>query len=429
MDDYAQCRQLTAARGRLLLMLAALDLTTLTVTLTLVTLSMTLLLALAAWHAGTEQGLRHWALGNCALMLGLLLNVNQQHLHHSLSVVLANGLMTLGLGVVWLGVRAFKGRSQPQWGPICAAAVVMLLLWFFRFQVDHLDIRYAISSVTLGGLCLMCARELLIRAAQPLRTAYWFSGSIALLYGFCLVARPLAALFGWQSDLPLLDSPLQNLTLLGAMLAQIGMASGFILMTHYRTAEALHRLSERDALTDTLNRRSLQEQAHVLLGAMEQRSQPVTLIMVDADHFKRINDEYGHQTGDAVLCHLVARIGQHLRSDDLLGRFGGEEFTLILPGLDTERAAQVAERIRQGLCSNPWESESKPVWLSVSLGVACSEHHGYDFNTLLGAADAALYRAKALGRNRVELAPAPGADLKDQMALRLLSQFRHNLDV
>jgi len=410
-------------------MLAALDLTTLTVTLTLVTLSMTLLLALAAWHAGTEQGLRHWALGNCALMLGLLLNVNQEHLHHSLSIVLANGLMTLGLGVIWLGVRAFKGSSQPQWGTICAAAVIMVLLWFFRFQVDRLDIRYAISSVILGGLCLMCAKELLIRAAQPLRTAYWFSGGIALLYGFCLVARPVAALFGWQAELPLLDSPLQNLTLLGAMLAQIGMASGFILMTHYRTAEALHRLSERDALTNTLNRRSLQEQAHVLLELMAQRSQPVTLIMVDADHFKRINDEFGHQTGDAVLCHLVARIGQHLRSDDLLGRFGGEEFTLILPGLDTERAAQVAERIRQGLCSNPWESESKPVWLSVSLGVACSEHHGYDFNTLLGAADAALYRAKALGRNRVELAPAPGADLEDQMALRLLSQFRHNLDV
>lgn len=410
-------------------MLATLDLTTLTVTLTLVTLSMTMLLALAAWHAGTEQGLRHWALGNCALMLGLLLNVNQQHLHHSLSIVLANGLMTLGLGVIWLGVRAFKGRSQPQWGPICLTALVMLLLWFFRFQVNHLETRYAISSIALGGLCLMCAKELLIRAAQPLRTAYWFSGSIALLYGFCLIARPLAALLGWQQDLPLLDSPLQNLTLLGAMLAQIGMASGFILMTHYRTALALHRLSERDALTDTLNRRSMQEQARALLELMAQRNQPVTLIMVDADHFKRINDEFGHQTGDAVLCHLVSRIGQHLRSDDLLGRFGGEEFTLLLPGLDTERAAQVAERIRQGLCANPWQHKSQPVWLSVSLGVACSEHHGYDFNTLLGAADAALYRAKGLGRNRVELAPAPGSDLEDQMALRLLSQFRHNLDV
>ncbi len=409
--------------------LTNLDLTTLTVTLTLVTLSMTLLLALAAWHAGTEQGLRHWALGNCSLMLGLLLNVNQELLHHSLSIVLANGLMTAGLGVIWLGVRAFKGRSQPEWGPISAAALIMLALWVCRFQLGRLDICYAISSLVLGGFFLMCAKELLIRAAQPLRTAYWFTGSIALLFGICLIGRPLAALSGLQSDHPALDNPLQNLTLLGAMLAQIGMASGFILMTHYRTAEALHRLSERDGLTNALNRRSLQEQAKALLEIMAERKQPATLIMVDADHFKRINDEFGHQTGDAVLCHLVSSISQHLRSDDLLGRFGGEEFTLILPGLNTERAAQVAERIRQGLCRHPWEQEGQPVWLSASLGVACSEHHGYDFSILLAAADAALYRAKALGRNRVELAPEPGAELEEKTALRLLSQFRHNLDV
>lgn len=83
-----------------------LDLTTLGVALSLVTLSMTLLLCVAAWHAGTDKGLRHWALGNFALSLGLLLNVNQDHIHHSLSMVLANGLMALGIGVTWLGIRA-----------------------------------------------------------------------------------------------------------------------------------------------------------------------------------------------------------------------------------------------------------------------------------------------------------------------------------
>ena len=264
--------------------LTTLDLTTLTVTLTLVTLSMTLLLALAAWHAGTEQGLRHWALGNCGLMLGLLLNVNQEHLHHSLSIILANGLMTAGLGVIWLGVRAFKGRSQPEWGPISAAALIMLALWVCRFQLGRLDICYAISSLVLGGFFLMCAKELLIRAAQPLRTAYWFTGSIALLFGICLIGRPLAALSGLQSDHPALDNPLQNLTLLGAMLAQIGMASGFILMTHYRTAEALHRLSERDGLTNALNRRSLQEQAKALLEIMAERKQPAAPLQIGRAH-------------------------------------------------------------------------------------------------------------------------------------------------
>ena len=406
-----------------------LDLATLGVALSLVTLSMTLLLTLAAWHAGSDQGLRHWALGNCALMLGLLLNVSQDHIHHSLSVVLANGLMTLGIGVTWLGIRAFKGLSQPQTGPILAAAIVMLLLWVFRFHIDNLPARMGISSIVLASMSLLCARELLIKAEQPLRTGYWLTGGIALFCGIGLTLRAIASMTNLVPASAMNNNPLQSATLLGAMVAQIGLASGFILMTHYRTTMALHRLSERDALTDTLNRRSLQAQAQQILGKASEQRLPVTLIMVDADHFKRINDEFGHQTGDAVLCHLVSRVRQHLRNNDLLGRFGGEEFILILPGLDTDSAQQVAERIRLGLCNQPWQTDATPVRLSVSLGVACSEHHGYQFDTLLGAADAALYQAKSLGRNRVELARPPGDNRKEQMALRLLSQFRHNLDV
>lgn len=410
-------------------MLGELDIKTLGVALSLVTLSMTLLLSIAAWHAGSEKGLRHWAMGNFALMLGLLMNVNQDHIHHSLSVVLANGLMTLGIGVTWLGVRAFKGTSQPQAGPILAALLVMLLLWIFRFHLDSLTARLGIASIVLATMSLLCARELLIPAEQPLRTGYWLAGGVALFCGLGLTLRAIASLSSLSPTVAISDNPLQSATLLGAMVAQIGLASGFILMTHYRTAMALHRLSERDALTGTLNRRSLYEQALQILSKASETQLPVTLIMLDADHFKRINDEFGHQTGDAVLCHMVARIRQHLRANDLLGRYGGEEFILILPGLDTDSAIQVAERIRLGLCNQPWHAEDTPVQLSISLGVACSDQQGYVFDILLGAADAALYQAKALGRNRVELARHPGTAPRDEMALRLLSQFRHNLDV
>lgn len=410
-------------------MLGQLDLSSLGVALALVTLSMTLLLSVAAWHSGSDKGLRHWAVGNFALMLGLLLNVNQDHIHHSLSIVLANGMMTLGIGVTWLGIRAFKGKSQPQLWPIAATLCMMALLWLFRFQIDSFTARLAIASVVLAGMSLLCAYELLGPAEQPLRTAYWLTGSIALLCGVGLILRAVVSMTEYAPVAAVADNPLQSATLLGAMVAQIWLASGFILMTHYRTTMALHRLSERDSLTDTLNRRSLHARASAVLEKAQELKVPVTLIMMDADHFKRINDEFGHQTGDAVLCHMVSRIRQHLRTDDLLGRFGGEEFVLILPGLDTDSASQVAERIRLGLCSQPWQSDDTPVNLSISLGVACSDQQGYHFEALLGAADGALYQAKALGRNRVELACDPGIDPGDQMALRLLSQFRHNLEV
>ncbi|WP_373185595.1 GGDEF domain-containing protein [Halopseudomonas sp.] len=410
-------------------MLGQLDLSSLGVALSLVTLSMTLLLAVAAWHAGSGNGLRHWAVGSFALTLGLLLNVNQEYIHPSLSIVLANGLMTLGIGVTWLGIRAFKGKSQPQAWPIMAALVMMSSLWLFRFQVDSFTARLGIASVILAGMSLLCARELFVAQEQPLRTAYWLTGSIALLCGLGLIARTILSLTDLAPAAAIIDNPLQSATLLGAMVAQIWLASGFILMTHYRTTMALHRLSERDSLTGTLNRRSLHARATDVLLKAGELQLPVTLIMMDADHFKRINDEFGHQTGDAVLCHMVSRIRQHLRTNDLLGRFGGEEFVLILPALDTQSASQVAERIRVGLCSQPWHCADTPVNLSISLGVACSDQHGYNFDTLLGAADGALYQAKALGRNRVELASDPGLDADEQMALRLLSQFRHNLKV
>ncbi|GGC92359.1 GGDEF domain-containing protein [Halopseudomonas salina] len=410
-------------------MLGQLDLSSLGAALSLVTLSMTLLLAVAAWHSGVQTGLRHWAVGNFALMLGLLLNVNQELVHPSLSIVLANGLMTLGIGVTWLGIRAFKGKSQPQTWPIIAALLTMALLWVFRFEIDSFTARLGISSMILASMSLLCARELFVTAEQPLRTAFWLTGSIALLCGSGLIIRALLSLTEFAPTTAIADNALQSATLLGAMVAQIWLASGFILMTHYRTTMALHRLSERDSLTDTLNRRSLHARASEVLVKAQELQAPVTLIMMDADHFKRINDEFGHQTGDAVLCHMVSRIRQHLRTDDLLGRFGGEEFVLILPGLDTDSASQVAERIRVGLCNQPWHCESTPVNLSLSLGVACSVQQGYNFDALLGAADGALYQAKALGRNRVELAAEQGADPGDQMALRLLSQFRHNLEV
>lgn len=399
--------------------------------LVLVTLGMTLVLSMAAWHSGSEKGLRHWALGNLALTMGLVLNISQGLLHHSISQILAAGLMALGLSVIWLGVRAFKGASQPQAGPILATLLIMLLLFYFHYIHDNASARQATVNICLGVLALLSARELLVPASAPLRRAYWFTGSIMLLSGVGLLLR---AALGIESTLMANSETevlqgLQHATLLGVMVAQIGMAGGFILMTHYRTMMALQQLSEHDALTGTLNRRSMHDQAQAVLNASQQQGLPATVVMVDADHFKRINDEFGHQIGDAVLCHLVSRIRQHMRSNDLLGRFGGEEFVLLLPGLDAGDAGKVAERIRLAVANHIDTISEQPVILSVSLGVAGTGLYGHDYTALVAAADSALYRAKALGRNRVEVCLEPCDDLRDNVALRLLSQFRHNLDV
>lgn len=401
----------------------------LAIALVLATLSMTVVLLMAAYHSGSEKGLRHWALGNLALTVGLVLDISQGLLYHSLPHILAVGLMVLGLGVIWLGVRAFKGLSQPQSGPIVAAMVVMPVLGYFHYVQDSNAARMVVAGLCLGVFCLLSARELLVPAIAPLRRAYWFTGSIMLLSGIGLLLRAgtglLDPIMAFSSD----SETMQHITLLGVLVAQIGMAGGFILMTHYRTIMALQQLSEHDALTGTLNRRSMHDQSQGRLDALRQQGQPATLIMIDADHFKRINDEFGHQTGDAVLCHLVTRIRLYMRSNDLLGRFGGEEFVVLLPGVDARAAMDIAERIRLAVNNHADSISDQPVMLSISLGVASTDLHGHDYTALVSAADAALYRAKAMGRNRVELCSELDSPLRDKMALRLLSQFRHNLDV
>lgn len=143
------------------------------------------------------------------------------------------------------------------------------------------------------------------------------------------------------------------------------------------------------------------------LGAEQQRSRGA-LLMVDIDHFKRVNDHYGHLAGDHVLRHMVGVLRQRLRASDVLGRYGGEEFMVLLPGTDLHGAAQLAEHLRQAVQAAPCEWQGQHIPFTVSIGVAASADTPADpsrtSEALLQAADQALYRAKDDGRNRVALA-------------------------
>lgn len=143
------------------------------------------------------------------------------------------------------------------------------------------------------------------------------------------------------------------------------------------------------------------------LGAEQQRSRGA-LLLVDIDHFKRVNDHYGHLAGDHVLRHIVGVLRQRLRASDVLGRYGGEEFMVLLPGTDLHGAAQLAEQLRQAVQAAPCEWQGQRIAFTVSIGVAASADTPADpsrtSEALLQAADQALYRAKDDGRNRVALA-------------------------
>ncbi|MGH3248312.1 MAG: GGDEF domain-containing protein, partial [Trebonia sp.] len=156
-----------------------------------------------------------------------------------------------------------------------------------------------------------------------------------------------------------------------------------------------------DAKTGVLNAGAWQGEASLAVDRARRRGEPLAVLLADVDNFKRVNDTHGHLTGDAVLRTLAAEMRQQVRESDLVGRFGGEEFAIVLRGTTAAEAYLVAERIRRGAGVVRVLTEDMIVGATVSIGVAVLGSHGDDLGELLEAADKALYRAKRTGRDRV----------------------------
>jgi diguanylate cyclase (GGDEF)-like protein len=177
---------------------------------------------------------------------------------------------------------------------------------------------------------------------------------------------------------------------------------GFDISRHKELETQLRELATRDALTGLLNRRAFMEGGTALFEHCRRHAQPCTVLMIDIDHFKRINDLHGHQAGDEALRACSQAIASALRDADLLGRLGGEEFAALLPYSTTGGAFKISERIRQALSHLELHSpQGNPLLLTVSIGVAESRATHAGIEALLADADQALYRAKATGRNKV----------------------------
>ncbi|GJJ02192.1 hypothetical protein RugamoR64_27300 [Duganella rhizosphaerae] len=373
-----------------------LNLDTLLLVQVCVTLLTTALLVASACYSGSPPELRWWALGNLVVSVGLAM-VNLDALPVILNMVAGYGVMAFGLALVLRGLRVHCSDTL-SWRHVAVITVLALLVsGYFSLIMPSLRARLCFSGFYFALLNWLCA-------ATIARHGGW-RGIIISVVGFsvlglALFVRGMHMLFhGDPADVP--SSLVMGASMLVIPLAQVCIAFGLILMVMWRYAERLRRLSTLDALTGALNRAGLEIHGKRVALRAQRGRRSLAVIMIDVDFFKVINDTYGHPVGDEVLRHLAGILKLELRPYDLLARFGGEEFVLVLDGSDLPAATKVAERLRARIELELVEIDALSVRYTASVGVVSSDQHGYDLIGLISAGDVAMYEAKRAGRNRV----------------------------
>ncbi|MDT8448703.1 MAG: GGDEF domain-containing protein [Wenzhouxiangellaceae bacterium] len=194
---------------------------------------------------------------------------------------------------------------------------------------------------------------------------------------------------------------IEQIALMTYALFPVFASLGFLLMQTSRAQERLAARANTDDLTGALSRRAFLNMARHTLAGCRRARRPASLLLLDLDRFKRVNDTYGHEAGDIALCAFHGWLCELLRAEDVIGRIGGEEFVALLPGSNQANAALVAERIQVATRTTPVEFEDHRIGMTVSIGVAEWDGEALEIEPIVRAADKAMYKAKRLGRDRI----------------------------
>lgn len=355
------------------------------------------------WVHADFPATRLWANGALLLALGvILLSLRGAGAPPLVTIVLANSLIFGGQVLTGFGVALAAGRTPPwRWGMFSMLVFCALFIWAITggqavVTVSHRVVMFTVFSLLIqayvAGVCATARRD-------AMRASFYALGLFNCLLIVLLLVRLVAALRHGIDDV--FQNTFEQIWLYIGNISVIFFNSvAYAVIAGQRLQMELRHLATHDPLTLALNRREFGNLVERDWARAIRHRRPMTALMIDVDHFKRINDEYGHQAGDAVLVQVVKEMRGLLRQTDTLARYGGEEFAIMLIETNQVQALEVAERIRAKIAAAQFPAMGTGRIVTVSIGLA-----GYsaeaDWESLLHLADRALYRAKQEGRNRV----------------------------
>ena len=310
------------------------------------------------------------------------------------------GLLAVSPAFVWAGIRRFDGL------PVSVMAVLAGLAAWVVADLLVPPARHSLAtafSFVPGVVYLSASAYELWRGREERLRGRFGLVAVLLLHAVTLAGGVFDTLAGVLDDtkLPVLNSWLGIINF-ESLFYSMASAVFMVLLTKERSERDYKMAAREDPLTGVANRRALLESGERLLRRCKVEGRSISLIMFDLDHFKWVNDTYGHAAGDGVLRAFAATVQSTLRPADLFGRYGGEEFVAILPGATEEAALVIGDRVRNSFAQLSILAGEHQVHATVSAGVAAATSSTQTLEAIIRLADSALYRAKELGRNRVE---------------------------
>jgi diguanylate cyclase (GGDEF)-like protein len=346
-----------------------------------------------AWWGGA-----HLVRASSVVVFGMYGDVSD-----AISIDLANAMLFLAFAVTWTGARVFDGRPPlPMY--IVAGPVIWIIVSHLPSFAGDLELRFLLASSIITTYTWLTAYDFWRGRAEPL-VSRWPAILILFAHGSLFLLRtPLAAMLPWSPTTDVLESVWLTVLSFEALLFTISIAFILLAMAKERT-EFRHKTAAMvDPLTGIANRRAFLQDATEMMRRNAARTCQSAVFLIDLDHFKSINDRFGHAIGDHVLQIFARTATETLRATDVIGRLGGEEFAALLCDVSRDKAVALAEEIRTSFAEATVEVHGYPAEATLSIGIVINTDGALELSDLLAQADHALYCAKENGRNRVEVA-------------------------
>ena len=375
-----------------------------------------LVMLIAARVQKTYPGFGDWTLSKIPNAIGWLFISLNGMAPLWITAILGNVFLALHPILIYSGIRKFRGKPAKNRLNILLFLILAGGYVYFTLFRENVNARMFMLFVYAVTFLARCGFELVFDVPKEMRIGYWFTATMLFLYVGVSFLRVITFRYLPQLNSPFGIDQVQNLVFLATNVLGIGWTYGFFMMTNQRLVADLREsekkqriLASSDYLTGAYNRAAFVERSQALMALAKRHSHPLGALMIDVDHFKHVNDQYGHPAGDEVLRSFAAACQAQLRKSDLLARWGGEEFAILLPETGAADCEQMAERLREAIAGLSVETSSGPIQVTVSIGCALRQLETRDIFQLVARADQALYQAKQSGRNRVMMFdyPAP----------------------